>query len=107
MGASKEDHFSQRHNAAAKMFRALGHPARVAIVETLLRQKACMCGEIVDRIPLAQPTVSRHLKELKEAGIIQGTIEGPSVCYCIKPEALEKISELLDLWKNKNHANCC
>ncbi len=79
----------------AALMKALGHPGRVAIVRLLLRKQACVCGEIVDALPLAQSTVSQHLKILKETGIIQGTISGPSVCYCIEPAALEQLHRLL------------
>lgn len=83
MGASKTDHFSTEQNQIANIAKALGHPARIAIVEYLLKVNACICSDIVDELPLAQPTVSQHLKELKNAGLIEGNIEGNSVCYCI------------------------
>jgi len=75
--------------------KALGHPARVAILRLLLRRGDCICGDIVERIPLAQATVSQHLKVLKEAGWIQGEIDGPRVCYCAKPEAGRRMEKLL------------
>lgn len=83
MGATKTEHFTEKQNAIATLAKALGHPARIAIIEYLLKVDACICGDIVDELPLAQPTVSQHLKELKNAGLIKGNIEGNSVCYCI------------------------
>ena len=76
------------------MAKALGHPARVAILRILLGRGECICGAIVDRLPLAQATVSQHLKVLKEAGWIEGTIDGPRVCYCARPEAVERFRAL-------------
>jgi ArsR family transcriptional regulator len=78
----------------ARLAKALGHPARVAIVRLLLGKKECVCGDIVDRLPLAQATVSQHLKVLKDAGWIQGSIDGPRVCYCARPETGRKFLEL-------------
>lgn len=83
MGATKTEHFSDKQNKIAVMAKALGHPARVAIIEYLLKVNDCICGDIVNELPLAQPTVSQHLKELKNAGLIKGNIEGNSICYCI------------------------
>ena len=82
MGASKTDHFTEKQNQLAAIAKALGHPARVAIIEYLLSVDSCICGDIVNVLPLAQPTVSQHLKELKNAGIIKGNIEGNAICYC-------------------------
>lgn len=79
----------------AKLAKALGHPARVRIVQLLLRRDSCMCGDIVEHLPLAQSTVSQHLKVLKEAGIIFGQTEGPAVCYCVHQHALRRLSDLL------------
>ncbi|MEK7314946.1 MAG: metalloregulator ArsR/SmtB family transcription factor [Candidatus Eisenbacteria bacterium] len=78
----------------ARLAKALAHPARVAIVRLLLTGGECICGGIVDRIPLAQATVSQHLKVLKEAGWIKGEVDGPRVCYCACPETLERFVEL-------------
>jgi ArsR family transcriptional regulator len=80
----------------ARMAKALGHPARVAILRLLLRRGECICGDIVERLPLAQATVSQHLKVLKEAGWIQGEIDGPRVCYCAPPEAGRKFLALTE-----------
>lgn len=83
MGTTKSHHYTEEQNAVAKLAKALGHPARVAIMEHLMKVDTCICGDIVDELPLAQATVSQHLKELKNAGLIKGEISGKSVCYCI------------------------
>jgi len=80
----------------SRLAKALGHPARVRIVRLLLRRDSCMCGDIVDQLPLAQSTVSQHLKVLKEAGIIYGQTEGPAVCYCVHQDALRRLGKLLN-----------
>ena len=110
MGASKTENFTAKQNAIAQLTKALGHPARVAIMEYLIKVEACICGDIVNELPLSQPTVSQHLKELKNAGLIKGTIEGNSICYCINEKAVAKlqnyfatISSKLEIKKN----NCC
>jgi len=79
----------------ARLAKALGHPARVAIVRMLADGGECVCGDIVSRLPLAQATVSQHLKVLKQAGLIQGEIDPPRVCYCIHPEALKRLQALV------------
>lgn len=79
----------------AGLAKALGHPARVQIVRLLVRREACMCGDIVDELPLAQSTVSQHLKVLKEAGLIRGDIDGPRVCYCVEPRVLRRLKALV------------
>jgi ArsR family transcriptional regulator len=81
--------------ALAKLAWALAHPARVRILRILLCREACVCGEIVDQLPLAQSTVSQHLKILKESGLVQGEIEGPKVCYCVNPAALKRLKTLV------------
>ncbi len=83
MGITKTEHFTSRQNRIAAIARALGHPARVAILEHLVRPQTCVRGDLVDELPLAQATVSQHLKELKNVGLIKGETEGTSVCYCI------------------------
>ncbi|SMP25829.1 ArsR/SmtB family transcription factor [Chryseobacterium profundimaris] len=83
MGVSKTDHFTDEQNNIAIIAKALGHPARIAIIEYLLKVDTCICGDIVNELPLAQATVSQHLKELKNAGLIKGNIEGTAICYCI------------------------
>ena len=86
MGASKSESFSLEQNEMATLFKALSHPARIAIVDYLLTVDTCICGDIVNELPLAQPTISQHLKELKHLGLIKGNVEGTSVCYCIHAE---------------------
>lgn len=83
MGATKSLEFTVKDNRLAKYAKALAHPARIAILQLLAKKQTCICGDIVDEIPLSQSTVSQHLKELKEAGLIKGDIEGAKVCYCI------------------------
>lgn len=78
----------------ADLAKAVGHPVRVRILRLLLSRRACVCGEIVDELPLAQSTVSQHLKVLKDAGLIRGEIDGPRVCYCVEPDALRRLGEL-------------
>ena len=80
----------------ARLAQALGHPARVAIVRLLHERRSCICGEIVDVLPLAQSTVSQHLKTLKQAGWIAGEVDGPRVCYCLNPLAFEKFKSLIE-----------
>ncbi len=94
MGATKSEEFSVKDNRVAKYAKALSHPARVAILKLLIKKQACICGDIVDELPLSQSTVSQHLKELKTAGLIKGDIEGAKVCYCID-EAEWKIAKSL------------
>jgi ArsR family transcriptional regulator len=79
----------------ATLAKALGHPARVQIVRFLLSRDSCMCGDIVEHLPLAQSTVSQHLKHLKASGLIRGTIDGPRVCYCVEPKVLERLKRLV------------
>ena len=80
----------------ARLAKALGHPARVAIVRMLVQRGECVCGTIVEGMPLSQATVSQHLKVLKEAGLVRGEIDGPRVCYCINPEAVKRFKNLLE-----------
>ncbi len=98
MGISKSNKFSLDQNRKAELFKALGHPARIAIVEFLVNKKSCVCGDIVDELPLSQSTISQHLKELKAVGIIKGQISGIKTCYCIDDcvwSELNSINELL------------
>jgi DNA-binding transcriptional ArsR family regulator len=92
MGISKTDVFTEKQNSLALIAKALGHPARIAIVEFLLKHKTCICKNIVDELPLSQATISQHLKELKNAGLIKGTIEGNSICYCLSENAFQTLS---------------
>ena len=108
MGASKTEHFTDKQNKMAIIAKALGHPARIAIVEYLMKVNECICGDIVNEVPLAQPTISQHLKELKNAGIIKGSIEGNSICYCIDEKTIEILrsyfSKILD---TVSQSKCC
>ncbi len=79
----------------ALLAKAVGHPARVQILRLLVRREACICGDIVEELPLAQSTVSQHLKVLKEAGLIRGEIDGPRVCYCVEPRVLRRLKSLV------------
>ena len=83
MGTTKTEEFTIKDNKIAKYAKALAHPARVAILQLLIKKQACICGDIVEELPLSQSTVSQHLKELKEAGLIKGDIDGAKICYCI------------------------
>ena len=110
MGAGKHEEFSVKHNRISKYAKALSHPARVAILNCLIKKNACICGGIVDELPLSQSTVSQHLKELKEAGLINGDIDAAKVCYCINEkkwkEAKAWINQLFDSYKG-NGTSCC
>lgn len=83
MGLTKTAIFTEKQNKLAQMMKALAHPARIAIIQYLIKSQACICGDLVDELGLAQATISQHLKELKNIGLIQGTVEGTSICYCI------------------------
>ena len=103
MGLTKTEGFTKSQVELAGFAKALAHPARIAILQFLAKHKACVCGDIVDELPLSQSTVSQHLKELKAVGLIKGNVEGPSICYCIDEknwkqlkEQLEKESSLLE-----------
>jgi len=91
MGITKSKHFTEEQNELATLAKAIGHPARIAIIQHLIKVNSCVCGDIVNELPLAQPTVSQHLKELKNAGLIKGTIEGNAICYCLNKEGFDKI----------------
>jgi DNA-binding transcriptional ArsR family regulator len=110
MGASKTEAYSSKELTLAKYAKALSHPARVAILNVLIKKQSCICGDIVEELPLSQSTVSQHLKELKEAGLIKGDIDGVSVCYCIDEKEWKKASVLLngfmEMFKG-NKADCC
>lgn len=109
MGATKAGLFTKEQNALAAIAKAIAHPARVAILQYLVKSTTCVCGDIVGELGLAQATTSQHLKELKQAGIIQGTIEGARVCYCIDPEAWEHCKEIFSSFFRpvKLDIKCC
>jgi DNA-binding transcriptional ArsR family regulator len=96
MGLTKSEIFTDKQNKLALMLKALAHPARIAIIQVLLKSNACVCGDLVEELGLAQATISQHLKELKNAGLIQGTIDGTSVCYCIDPKVWKQYKKELD-----------
>ena len=107
MGLSKTEEFTKSQNEIAALAKALGHPARVAILQFLAVQKSCVCGDIVNELPLSQSTVSQHLKELKKVGLIKGEIEGPSVCYCVDVKVLTKAKKMLVDLFDVVQVNCC
>lgn len=96
MGITKTNLFKENENQLAMAFKALGHPARLAIVNYLVQVNTCICGDIVNELPLAQPTISQHLKALKEAGIITGTISGNTICYCLNQQTIGELTNFLN-----------
>ena len=110
MAFHKKEAFGKKEQELAEFAKAMSHPARIAILNVLAQRNECICGDIVDVLPLAQSTVSQHLKELKQAGLIEGTVDGPRSCYCINWKAFEKftndMSELFTKLKTKND-KCC
>jgi len=109
MGLTRTEIFSTEQNQLATLLKALAHPARIAILQRILASKTCICGDLVEELGLAQATISQHLKELKNAGIIQGTIEGVSVCYCINPVTWKLIETQMGAFIGayKQEADCC
>jgi DNA-binding transcriptional ArsR family regulator len=110
MGATKSEEFSVKDNRVARYAKALSHPARIAILKLLIKKQACICGDIVDELPLSQSTVSQHLKELKEARLIKGDIEGATVCYCIDELEWQRAKQsLIELFASYDAAvgKCC
>ena len=109
MGLTKTEIFSDQQNELALLLKAIAHPARIAILQQIMAANACICGDLVEELGLAQATISQHLKELKNAGIIQGTIEGVKVCYCIDPKTWKllqlQLAGLFDAYRGEN--NCC
>lgn len=110
MGISKTELFTDRQNEIAALAKAIGHPARVAILELLNEIEGCVCGDLVEEIGLAQPTISQHLAVLKRAGLIQGTIKGSSRCYCIDPVRWNAFQSMMVDFLTENTAvveECC
>ncbi|GAB4092926.1 ArsR/SmtB family transcription factor [Flaviaesturariibacter terrae] len=108
MGTTKSEIFTAQQNRTAALLKALAHPARIAILQQLIRTNACICGDLVQELGLAQATISQHLKELKNAGLIQGSIEGTSVCYCIEPKAWKALQKELDgFFASYRGGGCC
>lgn len=107
MAITKKNEFGVDDQQLAKVAKAMAHPARIAILKILVQQNSCICGDIVELLPLSQSTVSQHLKELKEAGLITGTIDGPRVCYCIDNEAWQKARLMFDTLMVDVNPKCC
>lgn len=108
MGATKTEHFTGKQNHMASIAKALGHPARIAILEFLMKAESCICGDIVNELPLAQPTISQHLKELKQCGLIKGSIEGTAICYCIDEKVLHDfLKHFNGIAKKLHDKKCC
>jgi len=109
MGLTKAEIFSEKQNKLAQMMKALAHPARIAIIQHLIKAEACINGDLVNELGLAQATISQHLKELKNAGLIQGTIEGTSVCYCIDPKVWNQYKTAFEAFfvAFKSDSSCC
>ena len=109
MGLSKTEIFNEKQNKIASILKALGHPARIAIIQHLIKTQACICGDLVDELGLAQATISQHLKELKNVGLIKGTIEGTSICYCIDTKVWIQCKTMLDSFfvSHAVKGNCC
>ena len=109
MGITKTEEFTSKDNKIAKYAKALAHPARVAILQLLLKKQNCICGDIVDELPLSQSTVSQHLKELKEAGLIKGDIDGVKICYCIDEKEWKSAQTFLNTFFETytGKSKCC
>ena len=110
MGVHKKESFAPEDQQLAEMAKALAHPARIAILKELAKRDSCICGEIVEVLPLAQSTVSQHLKELLQAGLISGTVDGVKSCYCINWKAFRQIQTLFSVFFNNavaDNQKCC
>ncbi len=108
MGLTKKNLYTDQQNELAMLAKVLGHPARIAILEQLRESTTCICGDLVTEIGLAQPTISQHLKELKQAGLIKGTVEGTKMCYCLDIDKWKEIKEqFLSFFKKISSANNC
>lgn len=107
MGITKTQIFNKKQNELATIFKVLANPARIAILQYISHQKACICNDIVKEIGLAQPTISQHLKELKSINLIEGEISGKKVCYCINLKKWEEIQDLFNSFFDKTKFNCC
>jgi predicted transcriptional regulator len=108
MGLTKTELFTKTQNEIAAMAKAIAHPARIAILQYLLKKNACINGDLVEELGLAQATISQHLKELKLVGLIQGTIEGTAICYCINPKIWNRYKDMFAaFFKPVSDSNCC
>lgn len=107
MGASKTDIYSEDINKIAAVAKVFAHPARVAILQYISTQKSCICNDIVDEIGLSQATISQHLKVINSAGLLNGSFEGKSICYCLDLERFHELQELFNTFFNQTKSNCC
>lgn len=107
MGVSKTESFSDNQNEIATLFKAFAHPARIAIIDYLLKVDKCICGDIVNELPLAQATISQHLRELKNANVIKGTVEGTAICYCINENTMNKMEGYFAGISSEIKSKCC
>ncbi len=107
MGLTKSFHFNEEQNQLAVYAKAFAHPARIAIIQQIIKNKTCIVGTLSDALPLSQSTISQHLKELKNIGIIKGEIEGPSICYCINEENWNNARNMLYRFFSDIDRNCC
>jgi len=107
MGLTKSFHFNEEQNLLAGFAKAFAHPARIAILQQIIKNKTCIVGSLTDALPLSQSTISQHLKELKNIGIIKGEIEGSSICYCIHEENWNKARNMLVKLFSQIDQNCC
>mgnify|MGYP001948174346 FL=1 len=107
MGITKSQIFTEQQNDLAQFFKVLGHPARVAILQYISNQNACICNDLVEEIGLAQATISQHLKELKSIGLLNGEVEGKSMCYCINVKRWTELQNQLNTFFNTTKSNCC
>ena len=109
MGITKTEIFNTKQNKLAAMMKALAHPARIAIIQQLIKSNTCICGDLVEKSGLAQATISQHLKELKKTGLIKGTIEGTSICYCIDDKVWKQYKKEFDTFfvAYEIKDNCC
>ncbi|WOD45228.1 ArsR/SmtB family transcription factor [Hwangdonia lutea] len=107
MGVTKSQIFTEQQNDLAQLFKVLGHPARIAILQYISRQNACICNDLVEEIGLAQATISQHLKELKSMGLLNGEVEGKRMCYCINVNRWNDLQNQLNTFFNATKSNCC
>ena len=109
MGLTKTEIFTEKQNRMATMLKAIAHPARIAIIQHLVKSQACICGDLVEELGLAQATISQHLKELKNVGLIKGTIDGTSVCYCIDGKVWNQYKSMFEAFfvNYVNKDDCC
>jgi len=107
MGATKLDIYNKNTTDIATIAKVFAHPARVAILQYISTQESCICNDVVDEIGLAQPTISQHLKVINEAGLLKGTFEGKSLCYCLNVKRFKEFQDLLNAFFNTTQFNCC